>query len=433
MKILKSNANKKYQLKISPSLLSYKSEILYAFEYINRHYNLSIDDRSSTIVRYGGPSATIPGTFFAHYLCQGQDGIFLIQNRRKFLSKLWPSETNFNTVELKSFDFIGLIFFMLSRIEERGASQTDVHERFLSTSSLSVCNGWLNIPVVDECARRVAQFIAGEKLLSCSKYQVILTHDVDKLRGYHYFFEPIRYFIGDLIKRGKGISSFKRLLAYTSGEPWISIKSLMRLSEKYGLKSNFFFMGPTLEGMDSPYAITMRPLLKRVIKHVLDGGHNVGFHPGYLTFRNEKEFLKQKNSLEKLIGFGVSQGRQHVVRYDCSKTPKIWSDSGIKHDFTLFYPDKIGFRNGSCRSYYSYDLKNRRVLCLQQTATSIADFSLLDVRYNSYSVLEALSMCKPIIKTVRKHNGDLVILFHTHQMKTKQYDFYEKLLKLVLD
>ena len=70
---------------------------------------------------------------------------------------------------------------------------------------------------------------------------------------------------------------------------------------------------------------------------MLARGHKVGFHPGYRTLRNENEFRKQKNSLEKLIGFAVLQGRQHVIRYDCSKTPKIWSDNGMKKDFTLFF------------------------------------------------------------------------------------------------
>ena len=71
------------------------------------------------------------------------------------------------------------------------------------------------------------------------------------------------------------------------------------------------------------------------------------------------------------------------------------------------------------------------VLPLEQTATSIAEFSLLDVRYNSYTVPEALALCQPIIQNVRKHNGDLVILFHTHQLKTKQSEFYDKLLENV--
>ena len=159
---------------------------------------------------------------------------------------------------------------------------------------MSVKNRWLATPVVDECAQRVAQFITGKSVSPVSKFRVILTHDVDKLRAYHYPTEPLRYMLGDLLKRSKGLVSFKRLLNYSSGEPWISVNSLMHLSDEYGLKSNFFFMGPSSERMDSPYAITMRPLLKKVINHILEKGHRVGFHPGYYTLRNEDEFRKNK-------------------------------------------------------------------------------------------------------------------------------------------
>ena len=84
----------------------------------------------------------------------------------------------------------------------------------MSGSSFSVKNSWLEIPVVDE-AQRVAELMAG-KNVPLSKYKVLLTHDVDKLRNYHYFTEPMRYFIGDLLKRGKGLTSFRRLKAYAS-------------------------------------------------------------------------------------------------------------------------------------------------------------------------------------------------------------------------
>ena len=418
----------RYRLEIEPSVQSFRKEILYAFEYINLHYGISFDDKASKVVRYGGPSATISATFFEQYVCQNSEGVFLIETQKDLLSKLWPSETNFNSVGAEEFDFIGLIFFMLSRIEERNANQTDKHDRFLSTSSFAFKNNWLDIPVVDECAQKIAQLIVGKRVSPVSKYRVLLTHDVDKLKGYHYFAEPLRYAIGDFIKRGQGLSSLKRLSAYRSNEPWASVNCLMGLSEQYGLESSFFFMGPSSESMDSPYALTMRPLLKHLVRHIVGKGHTVGFHPGYYTHRNETEFLKQKNSLEQLTGLNLSHGRQHVIRYDCSETPKIWSDSGMTNDFTLFFPDKIGFRNGSCKTYYSYDLKNRKILPLEQTATSIAEFSLLDARYNSYSVSEALALCEPIIERVRKHNGDLVILFHTHQLKTPQFQFYKKLL-----
>ena len=128
----------------------------------------------------------------------------------------------------------------------------------------------------------------GKPVKPISKFRMMLTHDVDKLRGYHYFAEPVRYFMGDLLKRRKGFSSLRRLQAYTSGEPWASVNSIMNLSEWHGTKSNFFFMGPSTDSMDSPYAITMKPLLKRVVDQIVNRGHMIGFHPGYQTYKDSK-------------------------------------------------------------------------------------------------------------------------------------------------
>ena len=420
----------KYRLVIAPSLNRFRNEIIYAFNYINRHYGLVIDEKSTTLIRYGGPDATMPSAFFEEYVCIKTDGLSIRKNKKHLLTKLWSRKIRFSESEVMEIDFIGLIFFMLSRIEERDSGQIDKHERFISSSSFSHQNNWLDRPIVDECAQIIASFIASKPLKPISKFRIMLTHDVDKLRGYHYFAEPIRYFLGDFLKRSRGVSSLQRLQAYTSGEPWASVNSIMNLSEWYGTKSNFFFMGPSADSMDSPYAITMRPLLKRVVDQIINRGHMIGFHPGYQTFRDSKSFASKK-SLELLTRTTLTQGRQHVIRYDCAVTPRIWSESGMRSDFTLFYPDAIGFRNGSCRPYNSFDLINRRVLSIEQTATAIAEFSLLDERYNKFSLSEALALCEPIIKNVRKHQGDLVILFHTHQLKTIKFDFYQKLLAKV--
>ena len=44
----------KYRLEIAPQLQLFRKEILYAFNYINRHYGMSIDDRASRIIDTAG-------------------------------------------------------------------------------------------------------------------------------------------------------------------------------------------------------------------------------------------------------------------------------------------------------------------------------------------------------------------------------------------
>ena len=106
----------KISLEIAPSLQSCKSEILYAFNYINRYYGMSIDNAAPTTIRYGGPSATSSAKFLRSIFFR-IPMVFLIKSQRKLLSKLWPRGTDFEAI-IKKFDFIGLIFFMLSLIEE---------------------------------------------------------------------------------------------------------------------------------------------------------------------------------------------------------------------------------------------------------------------------------------------------------------------------
>ena len=69
-------------------------------------------------------------------------------------------------------------------------------------------------------------------------------------------------------------------------------------------KAISFSWAPLLTSMDSPYAITMRPLLKRVADQIINRGHMIGFHPGYQTFRDSKKFCEHKK-------FGIARRRDN--------------------------------------------------------------------------------------------------------------------------
>ena len=413
---------------IAPHLTHFEQEIRYAFGYVNRYYSLRFNSASDRVFNYGGSESDMPATFFEEYVTIDKGGIKLCKNKIPLLDKLWPKLPPDSNNTGPQFDAIGLIFFMLSRIEERDTKMVDKHNRFMSSASFAVKRGWQQIPVVDVFARQTANLITGQRRKENSQFTVKLTHDVDRLRKYHYFLEPVRYTLGDLFRRKIGMSAFKRLKAYRSNEPWHSVNLLMGLSDSIGLKSNFFFMGPSNLSMDSPYCLRMKPLLKKITEMIIMSGHNIGFHPGYATYNNASEFEMQKEYLENIVNLRITEGRQHVIRYDCIHTPTIWNKSGMKHDYSLFYPNEIGFRNGSCRPYQSYDLMSRKKLQLLQTSTAITEFSLLDPRYNNFSIQDALDNCDTVIQNVVKFKGKLVILFHTHQTNGPKWIFYNKLI-----
>ena len=206
----------------------------------------------------------------------------------------------------------------------------------------------------------------------------------------------------------------------------------MAESERRNLVSRFFFMGPTQTDMDSPYAATMGPLLRRVCDEIVGRGHKVGFHPGFETATDATEWRHQKTGLEQVIGRPVREGRHHVLQYRADLTPDIWDEAGMTRDYTLGFPEAVCFRNGTCRRHKAYSLRRRKALALEQVATPIMDFGLLDSKYRGLPTTAALEACSPVIDICRRFGGTLAILYHTGQPTGPARAFYGKLLDMIL-
>lgn len=419
-----------YRFVLSDELKPFESEIDHALKFVESYYPVTRVGDPEKSIRYGGDCADIPSSLFPDHVSIDDNGIHLNRSRFDDIQQFWPTDDPVVENAL-TYDAVGLIFFMISRLEEREAVSLDRHDRFESGADSAIKEGYRERAVADEAAEALATLICGGVCSPVGETEIVLTHDVDRLKCYHRFHEPLRYAVGDVVKRRNFRMAKERLTSYLGREPWDSFSDLMTLSERYGLVSRFYFMGPSDHRMDSPYALTMPRLLRKVVDEVQNRGHRIGFHPGYTTLQDPGEFRRQKDGLETVVGTVVWEGRQHVLRYDCASTPALWDEQGMSEDYTLAYPDDIGFRNGTCRSHKAYDLVIRKTLDLDQTATCIADFSLFDPRYQNISIDAALEKSLRLFKVTQKFKGRFVILYHSGQPSGKQRCFYEALLKQV--
>jgi len=430
-----------FRLTIDPEIEHFRPEIEYACDFISRAHFLVRTNNASLILHYGSrppvSAVHIPNILTQYLIIKKNSGIYL--DHRKFENDLGKTGNGIlpdGKVESKSFsyDAIGLIFFMLSRIEERGVSKLDVYQRFPFSSAFAVKHGFYSNPLADQAALDVAKVLTSEKNpRNRTDFKVRLTHDVDRLRGYHHLLRPIRTALGHFIKRKKSKFALKLLRdSYFTGEPFRSFSRIMQNSEKKGLISQFNFMGPSRVEFDSPYALNLRSLLSKVVRTVTTRGHIVGFHPGYFTFDDPDEWRRQKEGLEEIVGNKVKMGRQHVLRFSAEITPRIWDQFGMTHDATLAFPELSGYRPGTCRTFQAYCLKERRTLNLKMGASAINDFGLFGGKYNDFTVEQALSETIETINNCRKYGGELIILFHTGwQMDSPLWKFYEQLIKKI--
>jgi hypothetical protein len=200
----------------------------------------------------------------------------------------------------------------------------------------------------------------------------------------------------------------------------------MQLSESHGLKSHFFFMGPSESSMDSPYVLRSPEILRTLAAEIAARGHVSGFHPGFETAMDPVEWRRQRDGLEAAIGRPVREGRQHVLRYDAAATPRIWSDAGMTLDCTLAYPEAVGFRTGSSRPHNAYDLVARRTLPLKQLSTAAMEFGLFGGKYADLALERAVSDTAWAADRCREFGGTLVLLFHTGHQDTRTWSWLEQ-------
>ncbi len=433
-----------YRLSIASELERFRPELEYACAFLDRCYFVQRSSQAQLVLHYG-PGApagalTVPAVLFPNGVCLKPDGI---HPERKVLrdletagepTRLLPIGNQPSVVQGRyTYDAMGLIFLMLSRLEERDSPDRDRYGRFPIQSAMAFRLGCYADPLVDRAARDLAVALTGQsRPANRTSYDFYLTHDVDSLRGYHRPLELLRWAIGDVFKRHHPQQAWRRLYAgYLSGEPWRSFRDLMNAAERVGRPGRFYFMGPSAISMDSPYALTMRKLLKKICDEVVARGHVVGFHPGFATASDAAVWRRQRDGLEEVIGRPVREGRQHVLQYDAAVTPDIWDQAGMELDCTLAFPEASGFRSGTCRPYQAYSLRHRRALSLIQIPTAIMDFSFWGGKYRHVPLEDALNECATAVDVCKRYGGTLVVLYHTGQTDPVVTTFYRSMLELI--
>jgi hypothetical protein len=437
---------KTYNLSLHPSLEQYRSELEFACAFVDQCHPVTRTDTASAILVHYGPeppidAVHIPSALFPDGVMIDAEGIHPNLGHLKLLetgadaATLLPPKIDGARPNGKNlgYDALGLIFMMLSRLEERGneASQEDRYGRFPFEGSLQARLDGLDIPYADIAAKDIASTILGTSNPEMlTKYNVLLTHDVDRLRG----FDTVKYLtkivIGDIIfRRNIRLAAERVWEAAASGEPWKSCRYVMANAEKHGHTCRFFFMGPTENKLDDSYSIRWPEKLRRLADEIVGRGHLVGFHPGTDTPTDQAEWERQRHGLEQIIGRKVYEGRQHRLLFQADTTWDIWDRGEMKAEMTLGYPAPSGFRSGTCRSHPIYSLRQRRTLALRSYPTAIMDFGLFDGKYRNLSLASALEECQRIIDICKFWGGDLVILYHPAKLTKLRRNFFEQLLE----
>ncbi|TXC81524.1 DUF7033 domain-containing protein [Luteibaculum oceani] len=304
---------------------------------------------------------------------------------------------------------ISWIFYILSGAQEIEVDEWDEYSRFPYEKSWQAKHSLNEIPVVDYLFQAVFQglVISGVNLEDkFQKSSVFLSHDIDTIHGFTTEFKH-------LIKSQMFKPLFRLVKKYLQGyDAWNTIQSLMKIEQKFGFKSTFFFLAEHkfYKGVRNADYKLSDPYIQYCLRELNSKKFTVGLHGALNSFRAPeylKTQLKQLNPPSTIHRF-------HFLHFQLNRMVLALREAGIKIDCSLGWASACGFRMGTAKPFYLFDHTAKETTEIIEIPFQIMDATLANAKYGNYSPSEAEEVTLGIISQIEKVNGVVGLIWHNN-------------------
>ena len=310
-------------------------------------------------------------------------------------------------------DMVYNTFFFISRAEELINPQRDEHGRFAAKYSLLSQHNRLMIPLVDEYARMLMKLL-DLPLPTPSFSKIYLTHDIDSIAQYRH----LRGAVGGIIR-----GEWRKVLASQKdihNDPAFTFQWLIAQDKKVkGAECIYFVKDTPGKQYDYPQ-YNLRGKDFALVKQTLEtSGAKIGLHSSYYGIHGAESWKEGGH-------------RSHYLRCSIDQMQAL-ADAGIRDDFTMQFPDQVGFRLQTTRPVRWINPKTMQLTDLLLHPLTVMDCTLSNTNYMHLSEDEAYFECQRLFEKIHQNAGEIVLLWHNTNPTGNIYhrSLYPKLLALL--
>ncbi len=271
-------------------------------------------------------------------------------------------------IDMSALDLGAFVFHALSRMEEYSTEKRDEHDRFLYGNSLLYKYDLLKRPIVDEL---MSLYLKEFYIPSEGEYNTL---DVDT--SFYYLGKgKVKNWglnIRDLLSfRFKNISKRWKVRTGRQIDPYqYNIQSF--IAQKPESHKEIFWLMSSRSENDRQVSLLYRKHQKFIIE--TNNKIPLSLHASYEAYTDANKIKEEKEFLEKIIEKPVTKNRFHYLRLKFPESYRSLQLANIKEDWTMGYPDTNGFRAGTTRPFYWYDLEREN-----QTSLLVVPFQYIDL------------------------------------------------------
>jgi hypothetical protein len=274
-------------------------------------------------------------------------------------------------------------------------------------------------PIVDEWINGFVQLLESLGVsVQRRHFQFQATFDIDI--AYSYRYKGLKRNFGGFLKdflKGNFLAVSERfnVLFLKAKDPFDSFDFIEQSHIDDECRPIYFFLcAENTTDFDKnilPQNLAMVSLIEKIDKQNI-----VGLHPSY--YSTEKVVLLEQEHLylNTILGKKTFKSRQHYIKLTLPKTYVNLLNADINEDYSMGYSTHLGFRAGTSRSFFWYNLVEE-----EQTKLTIHPFCFMDATAHyelKLSAVEAFAQLKLLHDAVQKTNGQLTIVFHNFSLGT---------------
>lgn len=360
---------------------------------------------------------------------EGIDGLKLKPNGLLFQKQIqsqkiemfeWEGEKAFFQTEdsFIPFDIFAASFYLVSRYEEYLTGKRDRHQRFMSRSSLAGQHRFLEKPLVNIWALKLADIIESEYpdfKLKRPAFKYLPTIDIDNAWAFKnkgVLRQTASTFKDLLSGRFKNIGTRFAVILKMKKDPYDNYDFMEGVFKKFKFKPAMFFLmskgGKHDRGLSYKNR-KFRTLIKKMSKIA-----DIGIHPSYSSTKKKSLLSKEIKRLKEITGNDIVLSRQHYLKLTMPVTYRELLNNGIKADYSMGYSNRPGFRASICTPFPFFDLIEGK-----ETSLIVYPFEVMDVTLQSYrgmSPAEADKKIKSLMKEVHSVGGTFISLWHNESL-----------------
>ena len=383
-----------------------RPRIIYIFRHFFQHrlgQEVSFTSDVGVFVAHSGPKMSYGDVPLGNEFFIAANGLLADQgvNSVDISVFQWEGMPAFFATSAKSqlpFDFFAASFYLMSRYEEYMPYVPDDLGRFKVEQSLAHNHNFLDLPLIDmwfECfvAAWTDFFELPPFTQQVSTTELVI--EIPQLYAYKYktifrsFFEGL-YDFGRL----RFAKIFDRLMVILRfrEDPLIGLIEQMEAFRSTAVSFRFFALYATLGIHDKSLSVFSKKH-QQELKSLSDYAPTAPLASFESTQKSQK-LVQDITRFSGLIHRPIKSIRQHKLVLRFPDTYRTYASLGIKHDYSMQYPDVPGFRASTAHPFRFYDLGEeqqtpltRHPICLSESHIRAQQYARkmrqLFIRYQS--------------------------------------------------